>query len=233
MKKLLVNLPEKLLFCIHAETQQAVTGLWKDFLVIYRKITNKVINATGQEIFQEIHKFMSNFLSLGRQKREGYHPKNVTPYMHCLLYHVPAFLDSYGSLSANSGQGVEKTNDIVKQIHHGKTNKLDCTHDALLVRKRLELGYVDKVARERRKYEKTDDDYWSSRKSALQQAKKQRIEFEQIEVDKKFKSQLKNDTPLDSLSVPELKKRLAEAGILTKLRKKEKLVELLRTAKCD
>ena len=61
----------------------------------------------------------------------------VYPYLHTLLYHVPYFFSKYGSLSQFTGQGVEKTNDIIKQIHQSKSNKLDATADALLTRKRL------------------------------------------------------------------------------------------------
>jgi hypothetical protein len=51
--------------------------------------------------------------------RKGF--DSVTPYMHCLVYHVPFFTKKYG-----------------KKIHHSKTNKWDATVDALQVRKRIE-----------------------------------------------------------------------------------------------
>lgn len=70
---------------------------------------------------------MTHFLEPGKKKREGYQPSNVTPYLHILLYHVPFFVSKYGSLSKFTGQGVEKTNDIIKQIHQSKSNKLDAT----------------------------------------------------------------------------------------------------------
>jgi hypothetical protein len=94
-----------------------------------------------EAVFGSINSFIEQFLELGKQKREGYQPKNITPYLHVLLYHVPYFVSRYGNLSQFSGQGVEKANDIVKQIHHTKTNKHDAAKDALLIRKRIELGH--------------------------------------------------------------------------------------------
>ena len=44
LKKVLTNLPDKLLFCIHDDTTESVKQLWKDFVVIYAKITNKVLS---------------------------------------------------------------------------------------------------------------------------------------------------------------------------------------------
>ena len=37
---------------------------------------------------------------------EGYQKKNVTPYMHCMVYHVPEMLKKYGNLRQFSGQGM-------------------------------------------------------------------------------------------------------------------------------
>ena len=80
--------------------------------------------------------------------------------MHCLLYHLPVFPGSYGSLSAFSGQGVENTNDVVKQIHHSETSRKDATTDSLSVRNRLELGHDDNLYRPERQFEKSDFAFW-------------------------------------------------------------------------
>jgi hypothetical protein len=40
--------------------------------------------------------------------RKGYLKQNVTPYMHCLAYHIPFFILSFGCIKKFSGQGVEK-----------------------------------------------------------------------------------------------------------------------------
>ena len=79
--------------------------------------------------------------------------------MHVLLYHVPYFFGRYGSLLQFSGQGMEKTNAIVKQIHQTKSSNIDATKEALIVRKRLELGYIESKVRTKRKYDKADDEF--------------------------------------------------------------------------
>ena len=53
-------------------------------------------------------------IKIQNSKRLGYAPNNVTPYMHCLVYHAPYFIEKHGSLRPFSGQAVEKTNDVVK-----------------------------------------------------------------------------------------------------------------------
>jgi hypothetical protein len=40
---------------------------------------------------------------------------SVTPYMHCLVYHVLFFTKKYGKLLRFSGQGVEQINDDIKK----------------------------------------------------------------------------------------------------------------------
>jgi len=46
------------------------------------------------------------FLSLSA-RCEGFQKKNVTPYMHCLVYHVPAVIKNYGNLKQFSNIWVE------------------------------------------------------------------------------------------------------------------------------
>ena len=152
-------------------------------------------------------------------------PKNITPYLHTLLYHVPYFLSKYGSLCRFTGQGVEKTNDVVKRIHQCKSNKLDATTDALIVRKRIEHGFVSNTAREKRKYNKIDDNFWSVGKATICKSKKQKINEERITAEKMYNPQTQENAC--DMDIPTLRKRLLELGVKSKLRKKEKLVELL------
>ena len=37
---------------------------------------------------------------------EGFQKKNVTPYMHCMVFHVPEMLKKYKNLRQFSGQGM-------------------------------------------------------------------------------------------------------------------------------
>ena len=235
-KTLLRNLPERLLFCLHEDTREDVVNLWKEFSSIYTLITDHssaVFDST--EVFSKVHLFVENFLKIGNKKREGYQPKNVTPYLHVLVYHVPYFVGRYGSLLQFSGQGVEKTNDIVKQIHQTKSSKIDATKEALICRKRLEIGYNERTVRTKRKYEKTDDRFWGQEKSKQMMAKKQKIQNEMKEADENYlknKPQVNFDQ-LENMSVPEIKAKLIELGKPSKARLKSKLIILLKEALAD
>lgn len=52
------------------------------------------------------------FLNL-KDKADGYSKTNITPYMHILVYHVPQFLCDDNGLKIFTGQGVERTNEVV------------------------------------------------------------------------------------------------------------------------
>ena len=231
LKKVLKNLPDKLIFGLHDDTSDLVINLWKEFESIYSMITIKRNQSSDADtVFAAIHSFMAHFLDIGKKKREGYQPNNVTPYLHTLLYHVPYFLSKYDSLSQFTGQGVEKTNDIIKQIHQSKSNKLDATADALLTRKRLELGHQTKISREKRKYTKRDDHFWAVRKSKLTANKKARIEEEIKQADQLYNPQvaMSDDTLLENLNVEELKELIYKrTGKRSRFRNKDKLLKFL------
>ena len=232
IKKVLKHLPDKLLFCLHDDTSNLVISLWKEFESVYTMITDKQNEPFNEETaFETIQSFMTHFLELGKKKREGYQPSNVTPYLYVLLYHVPFFVSKYGSLSKFTGQGVEKTNDIIKQIHQSKSNKLDATADALLARKRLELGHQSQLSRQKRKYVKTDDDFWAIRKPRLTANKKARIEDEMKQADQLYRPETssQNDPNVENLNVDELRDLVFKrTGKRTKFRKREKLLDLLK-----
>ena len=161
---------------------------------------------------------------IGSMKREGYHSKNVTPYLHVLLYHTPFFVGKYGSLSKFSGQAVEETNDILKYIHQTKSNKLDATRDALALKKRMELGFQDEI-RKKREYE-VNDHYLAVEKAKLVQAKtKQSIDREQKEEDEKFNKNARN-LDYENMTVVQIKEKLQGLGVKTRLKLKTKLIDL-------
>ena len=101
--------------------------------------------------------------ALGSLGRKGF--DSVTPYMHCLVYHVPFFTKKYGQLLHFSGQGVEKINDDIKKNHHSKTNKWDATVHALQVRKRIEHLTSENCERDKQNYTKSTNEYCSDIKS--------------------------------------------------------------------
>ena len=56
------------------------------------------------------------FLSLEKDC-EGFQRKNVTPYMHALVYHVPIMIEKFGNIKKFSGQGIQ-WHTLFKQAYH-------------------------------------------------------------------------------------------------------------------
>ena len=126
--------------------------LWEDFLSLYRFITHDEETKTIEFVFSKYKEWVNSFLDLSSMRQEY---QNSTPYLHCLVYHIPYFVVTYGKLVNYSGQGVEKINDDIKKIHHSNTNKYDATIDALKMRKRIEYLKTDGCERIKRDYNKT------------------------------------------------------------------------------
>ncbi|CAB4007088.1 Hypothetical predicted protein [Paramuricea clavata] len=101
--------------------------------------------------------FKQLFVSLGA-KVEGCGKKQVTPYMHCLVYRVPNFMKKHGGVKKFTGQGVEKKNDV-RKFHLTKSNKWDAPKDVLLVGKRLQV--TSEQEQTTRTCHKRNVGYWS------------------------------------------------------------------------
>ena len=97
------------------------------------------------------------FLSL--KDKEGYSKSNITPYIHMLVYHVPKFLCDEQDLKIFTGQGVEKTNDVVRAVYQRKINKLDFCKDTLMALKRRYV--LVQYEKKPNSYSKHDDAYWT------------------------------------------------------------------------
>ncbi len=171
--KLLHELPDKLMSSdiLHEDTKQQVCQLWKDFLKLYI-IINRGPLPCPEELFKQCKQWILDYQSVG-QKRLGY--ETVTPYMHILAYHIPYFTSIHGTLAKLSGQGVEKLNDVMKTIHHQKTNKWDGEKQALETRKRMEA--LQPYKRKKRAYNLTEEGRASIKRSRA--AKRLKISQEQ------------------------------------------------------
>ena len=107
-KKLLNELQTKLNGIIQPDTVEVVKTIWVKFGEIYSTVTcwnnsTEMIN----EYFTKGKEWTNLFTSL-KDKRVGY-KRNVTPYMHPMVYHIPIFLQNYKTIKLFTGQGVEKT----------------------------------------------------------------------------------------------------------------------------
>ena len=158
-KKILLNiLPAKLRTVIHEESCNEVIKIWEDFHNLY-KIISKA-NPTSEDVashFENSKAWVELFVSLSA-KRKGYTRARVTPYMHTMVHHLPRFISLYKTVKLFSGQGVEKNNDVARSVVLRKSNKWDCTSDVLKLESRQrELSQHE---RQKRAYEKEDEDYW-------------------------------------------------------------------------
>ena len=229
-KKVLEKLPPKLCFLIHHNTHDDTVEVWNSFLKLYRFITAEVHQFSRiDDVFEKCKGWVDSYLHLGALGRRGF--DSVTPYMHCLVYHVPYFTQKYGKLVNFSGQGVEKINDDIKKIHHSKTNKWDATLDALQVRKRIEHLASENCERVKRNYTKREELYWSDDIFRQRCAKRAKIVEEMSREANKFA--VETDKALasdfDNLSVDEIREELKKLGAKTRFRNRDKLLALLKS----
>ena len=107
---------------------------------------------------------------------DGHQKKNVTPYIHMMAKHCPGQMRAHGGIKRFSGQGkmfatlweinyysptsgTEKNNDDARR-NYFSSNHHDLTREILLTESRLEA--LEEYKREKRKYSKSDDSYWTS-----------------------------------------------------------------------
>lgn len=159
---LLKNLPDKLLFVISNNTHETVVKLWRDFAQIYKTLNSATEENSDVQVYTLVREWLTSFLDLSEKGGLGY--DGVTPYMHCLLYHVPSFVKRLGSHAHFSGQGVEKLNDEIKFVHQKRTKKHNQAVDELATRKRLEYLSSHHTQRDVQLYKKRDIDNWESGK---------------------------------------------------------------------
>lgn len=159
-KKLLAELPDKLSNCIHPETSQTVIKIWKDFRELSKIITNKNPSTpTYLTCFDKAKAWINLFTSL-RDKLLGYKKADVTPYMHALVYHVPLFMKKYKSVKPFTGQGVEKNNDMARNVVLHKANKRNPAADILQLE--FQQWQLRERERSKQKYTKKHDAYWET-----------------------------------------------------------------------
>ena len=107
-----------------------VQKIWKDFMVIYDLL--RCTNTKKEQIKELAIKWLKLFL-------EVYQTRHVTPYMHTLVFHIPEFIELYGSLAPFSQQGLERLNDCLTKDYFRSTNhRQDALKTLLLKLNRLE-----------------------------------------------------------------------------------------------
>ena len=62
---------------------------------------------------------------------EVYRSKNVTPYMHAFVSHVPEFLKIHGAIVLFTQQGLEKLNSLTQFYYHGSNHRDQEAHSIM------------------------------------------------------------------------------------------------------
>ena len=113
---------------------------------------------------------------------------------------------------------MEKLNDDCRKIHLYRSNKWDASKDILLVEKRLDR--LSENERTARSYQKQKRDYWETHIKESR-SKRHRVSLEAASDSSTEK------TPLNSLTNEQVKGKLKELGVRTKLKSRRKLEDLL------
>lgn len=195
-------------------------SIFQDFDELYKLI--QMQDPTSDKIldyFNKATRWIDLFTSLGGTII-GYERARVTPYMHSMVYHVPRFMEKHQGIKHFTGQGVEKLNDDCRRVHLQRSNKWDAAKDVLLVGKRVEHLGSD-CDRNKRQYVKHNQNYWETG-IVESRNKRHRICMEIPEIPEE-----PSGIDLDSLTLQEIKGKLKDLGVLTKLRSRKKLQELL------
>lgn len=71
--------------------------------------------------------------------------KEITPYIHCYVFHLPEFILKFKEINLYNLQGLEKLNDFSTQIYHSATNKHKINKSFIIqmIRKRNRMEYYN------------------------------------------------------------------------------------------
>ena len=116
---------------------------------------------------------------------------------------------------------VEKNNDDVRKFHLTKSNKWDAPKDILLASKRQQI--TSEHERVHRHYTKSNTEYWSTE---IRESREKRRKLSAAHDDEVTKDS--SDVDIQSLSANEIKEKLKELGVPTRVRKLEKLRDILK-----
>ena len=113
-----------------------------------------------------------------------------------------------------------------KKIHHSKRNKWDTTVDALQVRKRIEHLTSENCERDKRNYTKGTNEYWSD---IIFKQRAAKIYEEMSLVADKYSENEPVPCSIDDLAVTEIRDELKKIGDKTRIKNREKLLDLLKS----
>lgn len=119
------------------EDGDKIQCLWDTFLNISEILSSSNKNEINVEEFsRQTKSWLELFLTL-------YHTKHVTPYMHALVWHVPEFLNLYGTICPFTQQGLEKLNDKTTKDFFRATSQRGVDALFQLMQKRNCMEYLE------------------------------------------------------------------------------------------
>ena len=140
-----------------------ISILWKRFLQLFIKISypnespTKIEKLTGltcelstkydidisQNIELEQDSLENKLKNWLRHFLDIYFATDITPYIHCFVFHIPQFLDLYSDIDVFNLQGLERFNKCSIRYYHGATNRQnkDMKWVKQLINKRMRLEY--------------------------------------------------------------------------------------------
>lgn len=115
---------------MRTDTATTVEKIWKDFGELYFDHISVMRSVDASSFCQKAKDWVNLFCSLGN-KRTGYGEKNVTCYMHSMVFHVPEAMKRHSNVKQFTGQGVEKNNDNARRVLRRKSNNWDSPADII------------------------------------------------------------------------------------------------------
>ena len=106
-------------------------------------LTNEII----AEFQTQSKAFVDNFL-------EVYLTKHVTPYMHCMMYHVGEFMTLHGSIVQFIQQGLEKYNDVMTKDYFRSSSHWGIQCFIQILQKQNRLEHLESIGVQRSKVHK-------------------------------------------------------------------------------
>lgn len=133
----IINILEK---CSHLEKLfkipkiSDICSLWYEFYSLYKCLQkNEEIDIILLK--QDLLQWLSLFKNI-------YGAKNITPYMHAFVFHMPEFINLHGNINRYNLQGLEKLNDITTQIYHRSSNKKETFLKQILEKRNRQEFYL-------------------------------------------------------------------------------------------
>ena len=123
---------------------EKIQYIWEEF----RRLNSLLSSDSFPE--SEIESFAISAKSWRSKFLEMYQSKNVTPYMHAFVSHVPEVLRIHGAIVPFTQQGLEKLNDSFTQFFYRGSNHRDQEALTQMLQKANRITYLSEHGYQRK-----------------------------------------------------------------------------------